>query len=113
MRVRSSKKIRTALEFVPTKRELDWLDREVEGRLAELDSMFGLSESEWLACEKRLRSRGLEVIRKRRIGDGKWYRSFRERGQLSSELDEVDSESWDGSFCFFCGSPCGGRGGGD
>ena len=93
--------------FVLTAREQDWLDCKVESRLALLDSLFDLSEEEWVACERRLYRRGLALLRKRRSRDGKADGFFCGRRELSSELDEVESESWDGSFCFFCGSPGG------
>jgi len=96
---------RKKVEYVPTARELDWLDREVKRRLAELDSMFCLSESEWSACEQRLQRRGLEVLQQRRANNEQWHRGFRERRVVSSEVDESETETWDGSFCFFCGSP--------
>jgi hypothetical protein len=57
---------RTDSLFVLTRRELDWLMQEVQSRLSELDSMYGLSPEEWKMEEHRLLKSGMALLRKRR-----------------------------------------------
>jgi hypothetical protein len=57
---------RTESEFALTRRELDWLTRDVDRCLAELDSMYGLSKEEWKREKRRLLKSGMALLRKRR-----------------------------------------------
>jgi hypothetical protein len=57
---------RTELVFALTKRELDWLTREVDRCLSELDAMYGLSKEEWQCEKRRLLKSGMALLRERR-----------------------------------------------
>lgn len=65
-------------EIQLTPHEQDWLDREVLRRLAELDSLFGLSDTERRVSEQKLRRWGERLLKNRRI----------ERGELGEEARE-------------------------
>ena len=57
-------------EMKLTPHEQDWLDREILRRLAELDSLFGLSDKEKHLVENKLRRFGERFLRDRRIERG-------------------------------------------
>ena len=50
-----------------TPHEQDWLDREILRRLAELDSLFGLSQEERRSAENKLRRWGGRYLRFDRV----------------------------------------------
>ena len=53
--------------FILTMHELDWLTREVQRCIAELDALYdGLSEAERHFEERRLMKSGMALLRKRR-----------------------------------------------
>jgi hypothetical protein len=52
--------------FALTKMELDWLTREVERGVAELDSLYDLTATERAYEKRRLLKRNMTILRKRR-----------------------------------------------
>jgi hypothetical protein len=76
-------------EIQLTPHEQDWLDREILRRLAELDSLFGLSKKERRAVENKLRRWGERILRDHRA----------ERGELGEA--EKKQLRWDGDLWMF------------
>ena len=72
-------------EMKLTPYEQDWLDREILRRLAELDSLFGLSKKEHRAVENKLRRWGVRYLRFDRVHHGE-LGEF-ERNELNHDWD--------------------------